>query len=101
MAAVDRNVLRMAVWELIAAPDVPAAVVISEAVGLAADLSTDASPAFVNGVLARIRDAVPRGLPRAPADPEPQPVPETATAAEQPLPDPGAEQPTQDGPVPA
>lgn len=61
MAAVDRNILRLAVWELIAAPDVPDAVVIAEAVGLAASLSTDASPAFVNGVLARIREAVPRG----------------------------------------
>ncbi len=67
MAAVDRNILRIAVWELIGAPDVPAGVVISEAVGLAGDLSTDASPAFVNGVLARIRDAVPRATQDGPA----------------------------------
>lgn len=60
MAAVDRNILRLATWELIAAPDVPAAVVIAEAVGLAQDLSTDSSAAFVNGVLSRIREAVPR-----------------------------------------
>lgn len=60
MAAVDRNILRLAVWELLEAADVPAGVVIAEAVGLAGELSTDASPAFVNGVLARIRDVVPR-----------------------------------------
>jgi len=63
MAAVDRTILRLAAWELLDAPDVPAGVAISEAVGLARDLSTDASPAFVNGVLARIRDVVPRPAP--------------------------------------
>jgi len=67
MAAVDRTILRLAAWELLAAPDVPAGVAISEAVGLARDLSTDASPAFVNGVLARIRDVVPRPAPVPPA----------------------------------
>ena len=65
MAAVDRTILRIATWELLAAPDVPAGVAISEAVGLARDLSTDSSPAFVNGVLARIRDVVPRPTPTA------------------------------------
>ena len=40
--------------------DVPDAVVIDEAVGLARGLSTDESPAFVNGVLARILDLRPR-----------------------------------------
>lgn len=68
MAAVDRNILRLAVWELLGA-DVPVGVAISEAVGLAAQLSTDSSAAFVNGVLARIRDAVPRRTPNDPAEP--------------------------------
>jgi transcription antitermination protein NusB len=54
MPAVDRNVLRIGVYELFWAPDVPDGVAISEAVALAADLSTDASPAFVNGLLARL-----------------------------------------------
>ena len=54
MPAVDRNVLRIGVYELLWADDVPDAVAISEAVLLAQDLSTDASPAFVNGLLARI-----------------------------------------------
>ena len=56
MPAVDRNVLRIGVYELLWAPDVPDAVAISEAVLLARDLSTDASPAFVNGLLARIAE---------------------------------------------
>jgi transcription antitermination protein NusB len=54
MPAVDRNVLRIGVYELLWGPDVPDGVAISEAVLLAGDLSTDASPAFVNGLLARI-----------------------------------------------
>ena len=54
MPAVDRNVLRIGVYELLWADDVPDAVAISEAVLLAQDLSTDASSSFVNGLLARI-----------------------------------------------
>ena len=54
MPAVDRNVLRIGVYELLWADDVPDAVAISEAVLLVQDLSTEASPAFVNGLLARI-----------------------------------------------
>ena len=55
MPAVDRNVLRIGVYELLWADDVPDGVAISEAVTLAQDLSTDNSPSFVNGVLARIK----------------------------------------------
>jgi N utilization substance protein B len=54
MPAVDRNVLRIGVFELLWAPDVPDGVAISEAVLLVRDLSTEASPAFVNGLLARL-----------------------------------------------
>jgi transcription antitermination protein NusB len=54
MPIVDRNVLRIGVYELLWADDVPDGVAISEAVQLATDLSTDASPAFVNGILARL-----------------------------------------------
>ena len=59
MPAVDRNVLRIGVYELLWADDVPDGVAISEAVLLARDLSTDASPAFVNGLLARIAELKP------------------------------------------
>ncbi|WP_340290684.1 transcription antitermination factor NusB [Aquipuribacter hungaricus] len=55
MPSVDRGILRIATWELLHAEDVPDDVVISEAVTLASELSTDESPAFVNGLLARIR----------------------------------------------
>ncbi len=59
---VDRAILRMAVYELLWADDVPDAVVIDEAVELAKALSTDDSPPFVNGVLGAILAAeVPTG----------------------------------------
>jgi N utilization substance protein B len=53
MPAVDRTVLRLGTWELLYG-DVPSGVAIDEAVELAKQLSTDESPAFVNGVLARV-----------------------------------------------
>ena len=65
MPAVDRNILRLGIYELLWADDVPDGVAISEAVLLAQDLSTDASPAFVNGLLARIKDLKPRLTPDA------------------------------------
>jgi N utilization substance protein B len=54
MPAVDRNVLRLAVWEIFYADDVPDAVAVSEAMALVRELSTDESPQFVNGVLGSI-----------------------------------------------
>jgi N utilization substance protein B len=54
MPAVDRNALRLGVWELLWAEDVPDEVAVSEAIALVRDLSTDDSPQFVNGLLARI-----------------------------------------------
>ena len=59
---VDRAIMPMAVYELLWADDVPDAVVIDEAVELAKALSTDDSPAYVNGVLGAILAAeVPTG----------------------------------------
>lgn len=55
MPGVDRAVLRLGVFELLWHDDVPDAVVIDEAVELAKLLSTDESPRFVNGVLARVQ----------------------------------------------
>lgn len=52
--AVDLAVLRVGVYELLWCDDVPDAVAVSEAVELAASLSTDDSPAFVNGLLGRL-----------------------------------------------
>jgi N utilization substance protein B len=59
MPAVDRNILRIGVYELLWAPGVPDGVAISEAVLLARELSTDDSPAFVNGLLARLLELKP------------------------------------------
>ncbi|GAB2769405.1 transcription antitermination factor NusB [Nocardioides salsibiostraticola] len=56
MPAVDRNVLRLGVWELLWGPeDVPGTVAVSEAMGLVRELSTDDSPPFVNGILGAIQ----------------------------------------------
>lgn len=52
--AVDLQVLRLGTFELLWCPDVPDEVAVSEAVELAASLSTDESPAFVNGLLGRL-----------------------------------------------
>jgi N utilization substance protein B len=54
MPAVDRNVLRLGILEVLYVDDVPDAVAVSEAMGLVRDLSTDESPSFVNGVLGNI-----------------------------------------------
>lgn len=54
MPAVDRNVLRIGAFEVLYRDDVPNPVAINEAVELASELSTDESPAFVNGLLARV-----------------------------------------------
>src|SRR3954471_5843042 len=57
MPPVDRNLLRLGVFELLWAEDIPDGVAISEAVALASALSTEDSPRFVNGVLSRIAAA--------------------------------------------
>ncbi len=59
MPSVDRALLRIGAWELIYNDDVPDVVSIDEAVELARDLSTDESPAFVNGLLARLLEVKP------------------------------------------
>jgi N utilization substance protein B len=56
MPAVDRNVLRIGVYELLwGDEDVPETVAVSEALHLVQDLSTDESPAFVNGLLGAVQ----------------------------------------------
>jgi transcription antitermination protein NusB len=58
LAVLDRLILRMATWELRHRPDTPAPVVLNEAIELARTYSSDASVAFVNGVLDGIRKAL-------------------------------------------
>lgn len=59
MPVVDRNILRLGAYELIWVDATPDAVVLDEAVQLAKEFSTDESPAFVNGLLGRLKDLKP------------------------------------------
>src|ERR1700744_5656714 len=60
LPAVDRAILRVAVWELLHADDVPEPGAGGEAVELAKELSTDDSPGFVNGVLGQVMLVTPQ-----------------------------------------
>ena len=58
MPAIDRNILRLAIYELMDRPEVPIAVIINEAVELAKRFSTEESGRYVNGVLSAIAKKV-------------------------------------------
>ena len=66
MAVIDRNVLRMAAFELFHCPDIPPKVAINEAIELGKRYSTQNSGAFINGILDKVKD---RARPKAPAPP--------------------------------
>jgi len=55
MATVDRNILRMAVFEMLHRPDIPAKVSINEAIDMGKRFSTQQSGSFINGILDRVR----------------------------------------------
>lgn len=60
MDRVDKSILRLAVYEILHAPEVPGPVILDEGVELAKEFGTPESPAFVNGILDRIaREARP------------------------------------------
>jgi transcription antitermination protein NusB len=81
MPVVDRALLRMGTYELLAHPDVPTAVIISEAVDLATQYSTDESGRFINGVLAAIATEA-RGEAASPSPPGSSvPVDDTGSSA--------------------
>jgi N utilization substance protein B len=61
MSRIDRNILRMAVYELIYLRDIPPPVTINEAVELAKKYGAEESGAFVNGILDRIRMSLKKG----------------------------------------
>ncbi|MBI4677605.1 MAG: transcription antitermination factor NusB [Elusimicrobia bacterium] len=63
MAAVDRNVLRLASYELIRCPETPPGVIINEAIEIVKKFSTEDSSRFINGILDKIKDG------RTPAPP--------------------------------
>lgn len=58
MAGIDRAILRMGVWELLHNPNVPVSAVVSEAVALAEQYSTEKSAPFINGILVKIAGQV-------------------------------------------
>lgn len=60
MGAVDRNVMRVAMYEMLKRPDIPPIVSINEAVEIAKELSSDESGKFVNGILDRARRDIDR-----------------------------------------
>ncbi|MFW6005995.1 MAG: transcription antitermination factor NusB [Candidatus Bipolaricaulota bacterium] len=54
LAVLDRNILRMAIYEMLYSEETPAAVVMNEAIELAKEYGTDQAPKFINGILDRI-----------------------------------------------
>ncbi len=84
LAAVDRNILRLGVYELLFREDIPPQVTLNEAIELAKRFSTAKSGAFVNGVLDRVRGDAGREPCRAPlpraAGEEAAPEPDGETA---------------------
>lgn len=74
ISAVDRNVLRIAVFEMLHCPETPPVVSINEGIEIAKKYSTEESGRFVNGVLDKIRSTLPRPArtPRPSADPAPE-----------------------------
>ena len=58
MATIDRNILRMAVFEMLSRPDIPSKVSINEAIDLGKKYSTENSGSFINGILDRIRSRI-------------------------------------------
>ena len=80
IAAVDRNILRLAIYEMMYRDDVPPVVPINEAIEIAKKFSTKDSGKFVNGILDRIRKDLPRPArtPKPAADAAVPPPPETS-----------------------
>lgn len=55
MAAVDRNILRLGVYELLYCDDIPATVTINEMIEISKNFGSEHTPAFVNGILDKIK----------------------------------------------
>ncbi|MEO9254675.1 MAG: transcription antitermination factor NusB [Tepidiformaceae bacterium] len=75
LAIVDRNILRLAIWELLSDNSAPVAAVVNEAVELAHRYGGDSSPAFVNGVLRTVSQRIKE--PSVQAPPEAANLPQT------------------------
>jgi N utilization substance protein B len=59
MATVDRNILRLAIYEMLHREDIPPVVSINEAIEVAKKFSTEDSGKFVNGILDKVRESLP------------------------------------------
>ncbi len=70
MSAVDRNILRLAIFEILYRTDIPAKVSINEAVDLGKKYGTEDSGSFINGILDRIRVDLQEGTDRVSTGPE-------------------------------
>ena len=68
MAVVDRNILRMAIFELLYCDDIPPKVTINEAIELGKRFSTANSGSFINGILDRVKNQASGGKEEAPAE---------------------------------
>jgi N utilization substance protein B len=77
MSGVDRNLMRIAVFELVWCRDIPAKVSINEAVDIGKKFGTEESGAFINGILDSIRVALEKGELQAPASAPEEPGAET------------------------
>jgi transcription antitermination factor NusB len=75
MAVIDRNVLRLASYELLSCPDIPPTVAINEAIELGKRYSTEKSGAFINGILDKIKS-------RASGESDSEEAPESASEPE-------------------
>jgi len=78
MSGVDRNIMRIAVYEMMCCADIPAKVSINEAVDIGKKFGTEESGAFINGIVDSIRVAVEKGEVGLPCG-EPEPEPEQMT----------------------
>ncbi len=70
MSAVDRNILRLAIFELLYRADIPAKVSINEAVDLGKKYGSEDSGSFINGILDRIRVDLEEGTLKVATAPE-------------------------------
>ncbi len=70
IAAVDRNILRVAIYEMLFCPEIPPVVSINEAIEIAKRYGSDESGRFVNGILDRVRAEIPRDARKAAPRPD-------------------------------
>ena len=66
MPVVDRNIMRVAIFELEFCPDIPALVSIDEAIEISKDFSSEKSGIFINGILNGVKDSLPAGAKNPP-----------------------------------